>query len=83
MLVYAVKLTREPWTVVEKDVIKLREVGFSDVAILDINQVTGYYAYANRLVDGLGIELEAIHQETTSEQGGTGQEHSEISGSVD
>jgi len=30
---------------------------------LDINQVTGYFAFANRLADGLGIELEAIHKE--------------------
>ena len=29
-------------------------------AILDINQVTGYYAYVNRLADGLGVELEAF-----------------------
>jgi len=43
---------------IETDVIALRESGFSDSAILDINQVTGYYAYANRLVDGLGVEME-------------------------
>ena len=61
MLTYAVKLTREPWHVVEADVIALREAGFSDAAILDINQVTGYYAFANRLVDGLGVALEEIH----------------------
>ncbi len=58
MLDYAVKLTLEPWNMVEGDVILLREQGFSDSAILDINQVTGYYAYVNRLADGLGVELE-------------------------
>jgi uncharacterized peroxidase-related enzyme len=63
MLTYAVKLTREPWHIVETDVIALRQAGFSDAAILDINQVTGYYAFANRLVDGLGVELEGIHTE--------------------
>ena len=40
------------------DVESLRSTGFSDAAILDINQVTAYYAFANRLVDGLGVELE-------------------------
>jgi uncharacterized peroxidase-related enzyme len=60
MLDYAVKLTREPWAMVENDVIILREVGFSDSAILDINQVTGYYAFVNRLADGLGVPLEAF-----------------------
>ena len=58
MLNYAIKLTLEPWNMVEHDVIVLREQGFSDSAILDINQVTSYYAYVNRLADGLGVELE-------------------------
>lgn len=58
MLTYAEKLTLTPWEMVEADVIALREVGFSDGAILDINQVTGYYAFVNRLADGLGVELE-------------------------
>ncbi len=60
MLEYAAKLTREPWKMVETDVIALREAGFSDSAILDINQVTGYYAFVNRLADGLGVELESF-----------------------
>jgi len=58
MCEYVEKLTLKPWEMVEADVIALREVGFSDSAILDINQVTGYYAYVNRLADGLGVELE-------------------------
>ena len=58
MLDYAVKLTLEPWNMVEEDVQALRVAGFSDAAILDINQVTGYYAFVNRLADGLGVELE-------------------------
>ena len=58
MLDYASKLTVEPWKMVEADVVALRDEGFSDSAILDINQVTAYYAFANRLVDGLGVELE-------------------------
>ena len=59
MLTYTEKLTLTPWEMVEADVIALRDVGFSDAAILDINQVTGYYAFVNRLADGLGVELEA------------------------
>lgn len=64
MLAYAEKLTVHPWEMQEQDVIQLRQAGFSDAAILDINQVTSYYAFANRLADGLGISLESIHQET-------------------
>lgn len=58
MLEYAAKLTLEPWNMGEEDVIKLRRKGFSDEAILDICQVAGYYAFVNRLADGLGVELE-------------------------
>ena len=58
MLEYVAKLTLEPWNMKESDVIALRENGFNDTAILDINQVTGYYAFVNRLADGLGVELE-------------------------
>ena len=48
---------------VEQDVADLREVGFTDGAILDINQVTGYYAYVNRLADGLGVQIEDYFKE--------------------
>jgi uncharacterized peroxidase-related enzyme len=58
MLNYAEKLTIRPSDMVEADVQQLRDAGFSDAAILDINQVTGYYAFVNRLADGLGVELE-------------------------
>lgn len=58
MLTYAEKLTIQPWDMVKADVLQLREAGFSDSAILDINQVTGYYAFVNRLADGLGVEPE-------------------------
>jgi uncharacterized peroxidase-related enzyme len=63
MLSYAVKLTLEPWHMERADVNALRQAGFSDADILDINQVTGYYAYVNRLADGLGVELEAFWDE--------------------
>jgi alkylhydroperoxidase family enzyme len=63
MLAYVDKLTLRPWEMTEADVVALREVGFSDAAILDINQVTGYYAFVNRLADGLGVELETIWEE--------------------
>jgi uncharacterized peroxidase-related enzyme len=70
MLEYAAKLTREPWEMLEQDVIALREAGFSDEAILDINQVTGYYAFVNRLADGLGVELESFWNQESRQTGG-------------
>ena len=63
MLDYAIKLTEAPWTMEQGDVDQLRRQGFGDAAILDINQVTGYYAYVNRLADGLGVELEPFWEE--------------------
>ena len=59
MLDYAAKLTRTPWEMSEDDVLALREAEFTDRAILDIAQVVGYYAYVNRIADGLGVSLEA------------------------
>ncbi len=64
MLDYAVKLTLTPWEMVAADVMRLRERGFSDSAILDINQITGYFAYVNRLADGLGVELESFWEDS-------------------
>lgn len=55
---YAVKLTREPWAMVESDLRPMREAGLSDREILDVNLIVCYFAYANRLADGLGIALE-------------------------
>ena len=63
MLDYAAKLTREPWKVEAADIDRLKQVGFDDRAILDICQITAYYAYVNRMADGLGVELEGFWDE--------------------
>ncbi len=62
MLDYAVKLTLAPSSMVAGDVERLRVAGFSDRAIHDICAITGYYAFVNRMADGLGVELEARFQ---------------------
>ena len=59
MLTFAVKLTKTPAALVDADVEALRSAGFSDRDILDIVEVVGYYAFANRIADGLGIETES------------------------
>lgn len=58
MLDYVAKLTLTPTAVQEQDIQHLREVGFDDRTILDIVQITAYYAYVNRIADGLGVSLE-------------------------
>lgn len=60
MLDYAVKLTEAPASVSTTDLDRLRGHGFSDEAILHIAEITAYYAFANRIADGLGIELESF-----------------------
>ena len=63
MLDYSAKLTREPWEITEDDLRQLRACCFSDRAILDIAQVVAYYAYVNRIADGLGVSLESYWAE--------------------
>ena len=64
MLGYVEKLTSSPSTVTRADVDALREAGFGDRDVLEIAEVTAYYAYVNRIADGLGVELEAQTAET-------------------
>ena len=58
MLEFAVKLAREPRSMTRDDIETLRAAGFSDTAIHDIVQITGFFSYYNRLADGLGIDPE-------------------------
>ena len=53
-LEYAGKLTLAAAELTEEDIASLREAGLRDGQILEINQVTAYFAYANRTVLGLG-----------------------------
>lgn len=55
---YVRALTRKPAALVAADVQALRDAGFDDGEILEINQVTAYFAYANRMVLGLGIDTD-------------------------
>jgi len=58
MLRYVEKLTLAPAGVEHADVEALRAAGFADEDILAIAEVTAYYAFANRIADGLGVEVE-------------------------
>ncbi len=51
---YAAALTQRPPAASQAMVEELRGHGFDDGEILEINQVTAYFAYANRTVLGLG-----------------------------
>ena len=55
---YAFKLTKTSYKMTEADIIEFRNLGLNDETIFDINQITAYFNYVNRIVHGLGVELE-------------------------
>lgn len=57
-LIYTEKLTRSPGAMIKSDVAALKEAGWEDGEILEINQIVGYFNYANRLLNGLGVTTE-------------------------
>ena len=57
-LLYAERLTNDAASSSAEDIEALRSSGFDDGEILEINQVTAYFAYANRTVLGLGIHTD-------------------------
>lgn len=54
---YAIKLTKTPHLMREEDILILKENDLDDVTILDLNQLVAYFAYANRTVNGLGVDI--------------------------
>jgi uncharacterized peroxidase-related enzyme len=57
-LEYVKKLTTDAAAMSASDIETLRDAGFDDGEILEINQVAAYFSYANRTVLGLGINTE-------------------------
>jgi len=55
---YAEAITNDLANVKKDHIDKLKEVGLSDGEILEINQVVSYFNYVNRMVVGLGVNLE-------------------------
>ena len=55
---YAEKLTTSSSEISGNEIQQLRDTGFSDGEILEVNQVAAYFNYANRVVLGLGVNLE-------------------------
>lgn len=62
MVDYADKLTLTPAGITAADIDRLRANGFDDRAIHDACAIVSYFAFVNRIADGLGVELEATSQ---------------------
>jgi uncharacterized peroxidase-related enzyme len=58
LLRYAEKLTLTPGKMDPSDIDKLKEQGLDDGEILEANQIIGYFNYANRLLNGLGVSTD-------------------------
>ncbi len=58
LLAYGEKLTRAPAAINARDIEALRGVGLDDRAIHDACAIVAYFAFVNRIADGLGVELE-------------------------
>jgi uncharacterized peroxidase-related enzyme len=56
MLEYVYKLTKTPDKIKKADIEVLHKSGFSDKDILEINLITGYFNFVNRIASGLGVE---------------------------
>jgi len=55
---YAEALTTDAAALCSSDIEALRSAGFDDGEILELNQVSAYFSYANRTVLGLGIGID-------------------------
>ena len=58
LLDYCVAITRDPRSGSRGGIDALRAQGWSDEAIHDAVQVTGFFNYYDRLADGLGVDPE-------------------------
>ena len=57
LLKYGAKLCRNPESMCEQDIVKLRAEGVSDTEILEAVQSTACFAYWVRFINALGIQL--------------------------
>jgi uncharacterized peroxidase-related enzyme len=66
ILRHAAKLTTRPTEMTEADVEDLRSHGLGDLEVLDLNNLSAYYNYINRIVNGLGLTsvMSTTHEAT-------------------
>lgn len=67
MLDFAVKLTKEPWSMVKGDVGKLRDAGLTDEQVLSVVLITCNFNFMARMANALGVELGEGRQEQIEE----------------
>lgn len=68
VLRYAQKLTRQPDGVRQEDADAIFQAGWDETALYHTVAVTALFNFMNRLVEGLGIELDPTYIEPASER---------------
>lgn len=58
MLEFSEKVAGDAWQMTENDIRQLRQVGFSDVEILEIVAAACYRVYISKFADALGVVLD-------------------------
>ena len=58
MLNFSEKVAGDAWRMTEDDIQQLRQVGFSDVEILEIVAAACYRVYISKFADALGVALD-------------------------
>ena len=71
LLQYADQLTLRPASVTAGDIARLRAAGLDDRGIHDACAIISYFAFVNRIADGLGVELENPAADQQKEPSGT------------
>ena len=61
----AEKLSSTPTRMVEADWQPLRNLGFDDLALLEVGHIVGIFNYLTRLADGFGLQLDRRTQEAS------------------
>lgn len=56
---YGDTLTLAPASICDGDIELLRQAGLDDRAIHDACAIVAYFAFVNRIADGLGVEIES------------------------
>ena len=52
-------MSATPTRMVEADWQPLRDLGFDDLALLEVGHIVGIFNYLTRLADGFGLQLDA------------------------
>lgn len=58
MLEFVSKLTLDQRNLTASDLQRLRDAGFTEVQLLEIVQLAGWFNYMTRIADAMGVEVE-------------------------